>query len=110
MGRGYSYDCHICHPGHKALAEQSNVAQGNNQGFGEDFDEDYTPRAWFESLLLVLAVAAIYELSYPSDGCTYCVPERHHGSGQKMYMRQPHGFATRCSERLVCELQETCTA
>ncbi|GMF32064.1 unnamed protein product [Phytophthora fragariaefolia] len=59
------------------------VAQGNHQDVGH----------WHH-----------FGLSYPSKGCTHCIPQLDYGGRIKGYMRQPHGFVKRGHENLVCEL------
>ncbi|GMF58873.1 unnamed protein product [Phytophthora fragariaefolia] len=83
------------------------VAQGNHQEFGVDCDEVYAPVARFESLRLVLAIGTILDCPIHQMDVHYAFLNGTMDGEQKIYMRQPHGFAKRGHEHLVCELQKS---
>ena len=80
------------------------VAKGFTQIPGVDFDETFSPVARFESLRMLLALAAledwhIHQMDVKSAFLNGELDE-------EIYMEQPQGFVTTGSEHLVCRLRK----
>ncbi len=80
------------------------VAKGFTQIEGVDFDETFSPVTCFESLRLLLALAALedWEIHQMDVKSVFL----HNNLDEKIYMEQPTGFIVAGKEHKVCRLQK----
>ena len=78
------------------------VAKGFTQVYGTDFEETFSPVAWFETICILLALAALEDWYIESlDVKTAYL----YGNLDKgVYMGQPEGYMKKGQERKVCHL------
>ena len=81
------------------------VAQGCTQKFGLDYEETYSPVVRFESIRVLLAMGAQYDLIlHQMDVSTAFLNGE---LSEEVYMRQPEGFIEPGKENLVCQLRRS---
>ena len=80
------------------------VAKGFTQIPGIDFDETFSPVARFESLRMLLALAALEDWHIHSMDVKSAFLNGE--LDEEIYMEQPQGFVTPGSEALVCRLRK----
>ena len=79
------------------------VAKGFRQVQGIDYDETFSPVAMLKSVLIMLAVAAFYEIWQMDIKTTFL-------NGfikEELYMMQPEGFVNPKGANKVCKLQRS---
>ena len=81
------------------------VAQGYAQQYGLDYEETFSPLVRFESVRMVLALAAKHGMQvHQMDVATAFL------NGElvdEVYMRQPDGFVVKGQEKRVCKLKKS---
>ena len=81
------------------------VAQGYSQKFGQDYEETFSPLVRFESIRMIISLAAQYQLKlYQMDVTTAFLNGE---LEEEVYMRQPEGFIAEGQEHLVCKLKRS---
>ena len=81
------------------------VAKGYSQQYGLDYDETFSPVARFESLRMLLALAAQDGLHvHQMDVTTAFLNGK---LKEEVYMDQPEGFVVQGKEGLVCKLKHS---
>ena len=78
------------------------VAKGFTQVYGIDFKETFSPVAWFETIWILLALAALEEWDIESLNVktTYLYGKL----DEEIYMDQPEGYSKKGQEKKVCHL------
>ena len=78
------------------------VAKGFGQIYGIDYDETFAPVARLDTLRILLALAAIFDME------VHCIDIKtaflHGRLDEEIYMEQPEGFVKKGSEDKVCRL------
>ena len=78
------------------------VAQGFTQKPGEDFDETYSPLVRFESIRVIISLAA--QFGWKIHQMDVSTAFLHGHLKEEVYMSQPDGFKIKGKEHLVCRL------
>ena len=81
------------------------VAQGYSQKFGQDYEETFSPLFRFESIRMIISLAAQYQLKLHQMDVTTAFLNRE--LEEEVYMRQPEGFIAEGQEHLVCKLKRS---
>ena len=79
------------------------VAQGYSQKFGQDYEETFSPLVRFESIRMIISLAAQYQLKLHQMDVTTAFLNGE--LEEEVYMRQPEGFIAEGQEHLVCKLK-----
>lgn len=81
------------------------VAQGYNQKYGIDYDKTFCPVVRFESVRVLIALAAKKKLHLHKLGIATAFLNGE--LKEEIYMKQPDGFAVKDQEHLVCKLKKS---
>jgi len=105
IGSKWIYKCKLNVDGELERHETRLVAQGCTQKFYLDYEETYSPVVRFESIRVLLAMGAHYQLVlHQIDVSTAFL----HGElSEEVYMHQPEGFIEPGKEDLVCRLNHS---
>ena len=81
------------------------VAQGFLQKHGVDYDETFCPVVSFESVQIVITMAAKHDLKLHQLDITTAFLNGE--LNEDIYMKQPEGFEVKGKEHLVCKLNRS---
>ena len=83
------------------------VAQGFSQKFGFDYEETFIPVVRFESVRVVIALAAQHGLKLHQMDVATAFLNGKLEEEEEVYMKQPEGFVATGQENLVCKLKRS---
>ena len=81
------------------------VAQGYNQQYGIDYQDTFSPVARFESIRLIISLAAINKLKLHQMDVTTAFLNG--ALKEDIFMKQPEGYKVKGKEMLVCKLNRS---
>ena len=81
------------------------VARGYSQKFGEDYDETFSPLVRFESIRMIVSLAAHHRLQLHQMDVTTAFLNGE--LEEEVFMKQPEGFVKRGQEQKVCKLKRS---
>ncbi len=78
------------------------MAQGYTKKPGQDFDETFSPLVRFESIRMIISLAAQHGLKLHQ--MDVAIAFLNGDLEEEVYMQQPEGFIAKEQENLVCRL------
>jgi len=78
------------------------IAKGFTQVFGNDYEETFSPVARFETLCLIISLAALHD--WKIEALDVKMAFLYGELDEEIYMQQPEGYVIKGKETDVCRL------